>query len=136
MANMPYEPFTRVIQAGESLFGGLNKNRHSDKKIPESQGRSCKDKTPVFGMVDLKGNVSAHVVVGTTGRSLKEVIDAKVDKHNSIIDTDEWLGYSRLNEEYQDFIINRLSGEFVRGGFHNNTIEGFWSQLRCTIKGA
>lgn len=129
------EPFTGVIQADESFFGGLNKNRHADKKIPESQGRSTKDKTPVFGMVDLKGNVSAHVVADTTGKSLKEVIDAIVDKDNSIIVTDEWLGYNKLKEDYQHVILNHLGGEYVRGGFHNNTIEGFWSQLKRTIKG-
>jgi transposase len=32
-------------------------------------------------------------------------------------------------------VINHLSGEYVKGGFHNNTIEGFWSQLKRTIKG-
>ena len=26
-------------------------------------------------------------------------------------------------------------GEYVRGAFHTNTIEGFWSQLKRTIKG-
>ncbi|MEO7307113.1 MAG: IS1595 family transposase [Ferruginibacter sp.] len=136
MANTVKEPFTGVIQADESFFGGLNKNRHADKKIPESQGRSCKDKTPVFGMVDLKGNISAHVVSDTTGASLKGVIDKHVKKgKESIIVTDEWMGYSRIKEEYQHIVINHLSGEYVRGGFHNNTIEGFWSQLKRTIKG-
>ncbi len=127
--------FTGVIQADECFIGGLNKNRHADKKIEESQGRSTKDKTPVFGMVDLKGNVSAHVVPDTTGNTLKGLIDKHVDKNNSIVVTDEWLGYAKLKEEYQHVIIKHIEQEYVRGGFHNNTIEGFWSQLKRTIKG-
>lgn len=129
------DPFTGVIQADESFFGGLNKNRHADKKIAESQGRSCKDKTPVFGMVDLKGNVSAHVVADTTGKTLKDLVDKHIDKDNSIVVTDEWLGYSKLKEDYQHVIIKHLEAEYVRGAFHTNTIEGFWAQLKRTIKG-
>lgn len=129
------DPFTGVIQADESFIGGLNKNRHADKKVEESQGRSCKDKTPVFGMVDLKGNVSAHVVPDTTGSTLKGIIDKNVDKNNSVIITDEWLGYAQLKKDYQHVIIKHIEKEFVRGAFHTNTIEGFWSQLKRTIKG-
>lgn len=129
------QPFTGVIQADESFFGGLNKNRHADKKVAESQGRSCKDKTPVFGMVDLKGNISAHVVDDTKGTTIKPIIQKHVDKDNSIIVTDEWLGYSRIKEEYNHVVIKHLEAEYVRGAFHTNTIEGFWSQLKRTIKG-
>ena len=135
MKNKNRKPFTGVIQADESFFGGLNKNRHVDKKIPESQGRSCKDKTPVFGMVDLKGNISAHVVSDTKGTSLKPLIDKHVDNNNSIVITDEWIGYNKLEKEYKHVVINHIEKEYVRGGFHTNTIEGFWSQLKRTIKG-
>ncbi len=135
MANRDDEPFTGVIQCDESFIGGLNKNRHAGKKVENSQGRSCKDKTPVFGIMKTGGKVSAHVVDDTKGTTLKPLIDAKVDKDNSIVVTDEWLGYSKLKEEYAHVVINHLSGEYVRGAFHTNSIEGFWSQLKRTIKG-
>ena len=135
MANKGRESFTGVIQADESFFGGLNKNRHADKKVAESQGRSCKDKTPVFGMADLKGNISAHVVDDTKGTTLKPIIDAIVNKEKSIIITDEWTGYSKLKEDYMHIVINHLQQEYVRGAFHTNNIEGYWSQLKRTIKG-
>ncbi|SDW84003.1 Transposase zinc-ribbon domain-containing protein [Hydrobacter penzbergensis] len=136
MANKKVNKLKGVVSADESFIGGLNKNRHSDKKVPESQGRSCKDKTPVFGMVDLNGNVSAHVVSDTQGNTLKSLLDKHVDKENSIVITDEWLGYKQLeNNQYKHVVINHLSGEYVRGAFHNNRIEGVWSQLKRTIKG-
>jgi transposase len=135
-SSKPCDPFTGVIQADESFFGGLNKNRHADKKVEESQGRSCKDKTPVFGMVDLKGNISAHVVADTKGSTLKPLMDKHIDKKNAVVITDEWLGYSQLKkDEYMHVVIKHMEAEYVRGAFHTNTIEGFWAQLKRTIKG-
>lgn len=135
MANKNKEPFTGVIECDESFIGGLNKNRHSYKKIEESQGRSCKDKIPVFGMAKRGGKISVHVVDDTKGTTLKPIIDASVNKDDSILITDEWLGYTKLKNEYSHVIINHLSDEYVSGAFHTNTIEGFWSQLKRTIRG-
>jgi transposase len=135
MANSKHEMFTGVIEADETFIGGLNKNRHADKKIPESQGRSCKDKTPVFGMVKRGGKVIAKVVDDTKGETLKSVIDKHIDSDNSIVITDEWLGYNNLKDEYKHVVINHSSGEYVRGAFDTNSIEGVWSQLKRTIKG-
>lgn len=41
-----------IIEADETFIGGKNKNRHNDKKIPNSQGRSTNDKTPVMGVFE------------------------------------------------------------------------------------
>ena len=79
--------------------------------------------------------ISAHVVKDTKGTTLKPIIDASVNKEISIVITDEWLGYNKLSKEYRHVVINHLNEEYVRGAFHTNTIEGFWSQLKRTIKG-
>ena len=128
-------PLTGVIEADECFIGGLNKNRHADKKVPESQGRSTKDKVPVVGVLKRGGEISAHVVDDTSGKTLKAIIDKTVDKDKSIVVTDEWLGYAPLIKEYMHVVINHHQEEFVRGAFHTNTIEGFWSILKRTIKG-
>uniref|UniRef100_UPI0025D25A6F IS1595 family transposase n=1 Tax=Mucilaginibacter sp. TaxID=1882438 RepID=UPI0025D25A6F len=38
------------IEVDETFVGGKNKNRHANKKIDGSQGRSAADKTPVIGI--------------------------------------------------------------------------------------
>ena len=38
------------VEIDETFVGGKNKNRHKDKKVEKCQGRSFKDKVPVFGM--------------------------------------------------------------------------------------
>jgi transposase-like protein len=48
----PQEKFTGITQADETFVGGKNKNRHANKKVEASQGRSFKDKTPVFGLIN------------------------------------------------------------------------------------
>ena len=40
-----------IIEVDETFVGGKNKNRHWDKKVKNSQGRSFKDKVPVIGMI-------------------------------------------------------------------------------------
>lgn len=125
-----------VVQCDETFVGGLNKNRHADKKVKQSRGRSHKDKTPVFGMVTKGGTeIIAKVVTDTSGESLLPIIKEKVDKDNAIIVTDEWLAYNTLKEEYKHVILNHGEKEYARGAFDTNTIEGVWSQLKRTIKG-
>lgn len=135
MVNTHASPLTGVIECDETFVGGLNKNRHADKKVPESQGRSCKDKTPVFGMLKRGGEVVAKVVTDTSAASLQGVIQAHVDKEQSLLITDEWIGYRGLKESYPHVVINHSEREFVRGAFDTNSIEGVWSQLKRTIKG-
>ena len=135
MANKETDMLTGVVECDETFIGGLNKNRHADKKVPESQGRSSKDKTPVFGMVKRGGIVIACVVDNRAGTTLKPIIKTYVDKDNSILIIDEWLGYKGLTNEFKHVVINHSQNEYARGAFDTNTIEGVWSQLKRTIKG-
>jgi type I restriction enzyme R subunit len=41
-----------TVLIDETFVGGKNKNRHWDKKVKQSQGRSFKDKTPVLGILE------------------------------------------------------------------------------------
>ncbi len=132
--NKTFDKMSGIIQADESYIGGKNKNRSWGKKVAQSQGRSLKDKTPVFGLVDNLGKVYTEVVSDTKAMTLGKVID-KMVKGGSIIVTDEWKAYKKLHRKYLHIVLNHDDEEFVRGAFHNNSIEGFWSLLKRGILG-
>jgi len=123
-----------VVEVDETYVGGKNKNRHADKKILHSQGRSAKDKTPVLGAMQRGGVVHTFVVKDTSGATLKPILD-NVVKQGSVMVTDEWRSYDCLNKDYYHVVINHQQEEYVRGAFHTNSIEGFWSLLKRGIYG-
>ena len=88
-----------AVSCDETFVGGKNKNRHNDKKIPASQGRSVKDKTPVFGMKHIGGDIHTRVVPDTKASTLKPII-SEMMQNGSIVVTDEWLGYSGLSKDF------------------------------------
>ena len=124
-----------VVQVDETFIGGKNKNRHAHKKIDDSQGRSVKDKVPVFGILK-GGNVILRVVPNTKAKTLLPII-RKLVSEGSIVVSDEWLGYSGLNKDgkYGHLVVNHKSHEYTRGAFHTNSIENFWSVFKRAIYG-
>lgn len=122
------------VEIDETFVGGKNKNRHTDKKVENSQGRSFKDKTPVLGMIERKGKLIAKVINDTKGETLTPEIINTVKITASVI-TDEWMGYNSLQRIYDHSFVKHNQGEYVKGSIYTNTIEGFWSLLKRGIVG-
>ncbi|CAA0149559.1 IS1595 family transposase [Tenacibaculum maritimum] len=124
----------KEVEVDETYVGGKNKNRHNHKKVKGSQGRSAKDKTPVVGMVQRGGLLSAKAVDNVKSETLTREIISKV-KESATLYTDEWLGYKGVSRIYDHHIVKHNQGEYVKGRIHTNTIEGFWSLLKRGIFG-
>jgi len=122
------------VEVDETYVGGKNKNRHADKKIKGSQGRSTKSKTPVVGMVERGGILKASVTENTTARTLTKQIADNISQTAKVY-TDEWVGYNSIKRIYDHSVVKHNSGEFVRGRVHTNTIEGFWSIMKRGVVG-
>ena len=121
------------VEVDETDVGGKNKNKHNAKKIEGTQGRSIKDKAPVFGMIERGGKLNAKCVDDVTIRTLTTEIVRYVN--NATVYSDEWLGYNALKRIYDHQFIKHGAGQYVNGRVHTNTIEGFWSLLKRGIVG-
>lgn len=117
-----------VVEVDETFVGGKNKNRHKDKKVPMSQGRSYKDKTPVLGMLQRGGKLTAIVVPNTQMKTIQPLVRNFVKSDSRLI-SDEWHAYNGLGDTYDHNIVNHAKKEYVNmhdASIHSNTIEGFW----------
>lgn len=129
----PKEKLKGVVEIDETFVGGKNKNRHWDKKVPQSQGRSFKDKTPVFGILQREGIVIAKVVTDTKAKTLRPFID-KYIQEGSVVNTDEWF-YGNLHEKYIHKQVFHAAKVYAMEDVYTNTIEGFWSIFKKGIIG-
>ncbi len=62
------------VEIDETFVGGKNKNRHKDKKVEKCQGRSFKDKVPVFGMYQRGGSIVTKTATDTRAKTLSPLI--------------------------------------------------------------
>ncbi len=124
-----------VIEADETYVGGKNRNRHYDKRVTGTQGRSTKDKTPIFGVLERGGKVRAQKVRDVSARSLQALIKQNVTQGSHLM-TDEWTAYNGLNKkQFSHSKVSHGSGQYVMGLAHTNNIESFWSLLKRGIFG-
>ena len=122
------------VEIDETFVGGKNKNRHWDKKVKNSQGRSFIDKTPVLGMLQRKGKVICRVIKNTSHHELTPNILEYIDSA-AILYTDEWQGYNEVAEMYEHYFVDHSRGQYANVDACTNTIEGFWSLLKRGIIG-
>lgn len=148
------------VIADETFVGGKNKNRHHDKKVEKCQGRSFKDKTPVFGLMQTneyetvlrphkiipakmveeriitkQSKVKCWVIKNTKSSSIQPLVKANV-KSGSTFTSDEWHAYRGLGSIFNHQIVDHGRGQYVNeSGYTSNAIEGFWALAKRSIIG-
>lgn len=128
--------FSGSVEMDETFVGGKNINRHADKKVANSQGRACIDKTPVFGMFNREtGRVRCIVMKDTSAKSIKPIIYENVEPGANIY-TDEWKAYNGLKKLYTHKRVNHQQKIFGTGDTTSNRIENAWSVFKRGIKGS
>ena len=115
------------VEADETYIGG--------KRSGGKRGRGAPGKTIVVGVKQRQGPVKSQVVPDAKRRTIEPIIRENVRK-GSAVHTDEWWAYSKLGQRgYEHQSVNHSAEEWVRGDCHTNSIEGYWSQVKRSIRG-
>ncbi|HEY0221071.1 MAG TPA: IS1595 family transposase [Candidatus Paceibacterota bacterium] len=123
--------FTGIVECDEAYVGG--------KRRLAVRGRSSKNKTPVFGIVQRGGKVHAEAMDNIQSETLIRILKKRVNKGSKII-TDGFSAYKPLKwEGFKHKSVNHSKWEYVRQegklSINTNTIEGFWGQLKRQFNG-
>ncbi len=122
-----------IVEADETYFGGLEKNKHRSKRIPGSQGGANKE--AVFSLVERGGKVRSTHVKSVNSDTLGQVMREQLNSATHLM-TDEARQYIPLGKQFSAHdTVNHGIGEYVRGGAHTNTIEGYFSIFKRGMKG-
>lgn len=127
------ELLTGVVEMDETFIGGKPR-KGKDTNI--KRGRGSEKKTPVVGMVERNGNVSAKAMSrdSLNAKKLSALVREHVDTENAILITDEYRGYVAMKKFINHQVIDH-SVWYVNGELHTNTIESFWALLKRGIVG-
>jgi transposase-like protein len=124
-----------IVEADESFYGGKNRNRHAYKKVKNSQGRSCKDKTPVLGLVQRGGKLTAVVTIDTSPEQIQPVVRQFVTQ-GVVLVSDDWKAYKGLHREYTHHVIKHSDGYRPSEDriAHTGNIEGAWKIMKNSLR--
>jgi len=122
-------PMTDHVEVDETYVGGKRPKRKG------FTGRSAKGKTVVFGILERDGELFTKVVPDASRKSLIPPIVENVPR-GTRISSDEWGPYRVLSSlGYRHNTVDHSAEEYARGDVHVNTLEGFWSILKRSIRG-
>lgn len=129
---------TGVIEADEVFIGGKNKNMHKAKReAMNANGTGTINKIPVLTILERGGNIRTRVLDHNRDATMKTMVPMVRDNvlSGSVLVTDGHGAYRILSEEYQHEVVGHDKDEYVRGAFHTNTVEGYFSHLKRMIHG-
>lgn len=139
-----------VVEMDETFVGGKPRKRNQkgenddnvaylsnvyergDAKV--GVGRGTK-KVPVAAIIERKGRVVAKVMENLTSKNLIALLKKTVNTKSSVLMTDDYVAYKKMDEIIERYAVNHSAKEYVRGNAHTNTIEGFWSIIKNGIRG-
>ncbi len=123
-------PFMGPVEVDEMFVGGLEANKHGNKKT--KAGRGTVGKVAVAGVRDRKtGKVVAAPVASTDKKTLQGFVQGSMAE-GAMVYTDDNKAYDGLlNHD----TVKHSVGEYVRDNVHTNGVESFWAMFKRGHKG-
>jgi transposase-like protein len=129
----------RVLQM--EPLGGKGKSVEADEtyfaqKRPKARNaRGYAHKHAIVSLVERGGKVRSHHVNDVNSATLRPILKAQIDAASWLM-TDESAVYRSIGKEFgHHFTVEHGIGEYVRGGAHTNTIEGYFSIFKRGMAG-
>ena len=115
-----------IVEIDETFYGKMGKN-----------ATKFKNKSAILGMVEPKGQIRARQLPNRRVETILPVIQDTVARGTKVI-TDEYYGYHRLHGRifgYTHKSVKHGAGHYSWKGADTNAIEGFWGQLKRSVRG-
>ena len=120
------EPLSGDVEVDETYMGGKGKGIKS---------RNRRHKTVLLGMLDRDGDIITEVIPNVRRSTLHPLIEKNIEK-GSTVHTDEWISYKGIDSKgYIHKTVNHAAEQYATPESHVNTIEGYWSRLKQSIRG-
>lgn len=130
------EKMEGTVEVDESYVGGLEKNKHKDKK--RNAGRGTSGKEIVFGVLNRAtankiSQIRVKIIEDTKQETLHSEIKATVVEGAEVF-TDAHKGYQGLDESFKHAFVDHAI-KYAEGRVYTNGVENFWSLLDRCIHG-
>lgn len=111
-----------IVETDSAYFGGRSKQKFTSKSL-------------VMGAVERGGTIKVKIVKDNSTYTHKNFLEETIVKEETKLMTDSSVAYNKVFDSYDRHFVNHSKKEYVRNDIYTNTIEGFWSHVKRSIKG-